>query len=178
MKRALAALAVLAAAAALLVREFQGEAGEPEPEMAGPGYLPRGAPLTAPEGPAPLPGFRRIDFHELSAYDYDPEADNIPDEIRSLDGSSVELKGVMYYGVEDPARVTDFHLMPNHYVCCFGTPRMNEVVRVTLRPGLTTRYVLDYYLVRGTIEVGAARDAAGRVLHLYRIREAEARILR
>lgn len=178
MKRALAALALLAASAALLLWRPWGEAAEPPAEMAGPGYLPPGAPLSAPEGPAPLPGFRRIDFNELSAYDYDPEADNIPDEIRALDGRGVELKGVMYYGVEDPTRVVDFHLMPNHYVCCFGTPRTNEVVRVSLRPGLVTRYVLDYYLVRGTFEVGAVRDDAGRVLHLYRIREAEVSILK
>ena len=82
----------------------------------------------------------------------------------------------MYYGVEDPMRVVDFHLMPNHYVCCFGTPRMNEVVRVEMKPGTSTRYLLDYYLVRGTIDVGAVRDDAGRVLYLYRIRDAEVEI--
>ncbi|MGQ0612181.1 MAG: DUF3299 domain-containing protein [Planctomycetaceae bacterium] len=149
----------------------------PPPDRAGPGYIPPEAPTEAPEGPPPRPGAQRTDFDELSGYDYDPEADVIPDSILALHGKTVELKGVMYYGVDDPANVTEFHFMPNHYVCCFGTPRTNEIVKVSMKPGTKTHYLLNYYLVRGTLEVGAARDAKGRVLHLYRIRDAEVEIL-
>jgi hypothetical protein len=78
----------------------------------------------------------------------------------------------MYYAVADADHVTDFYLMPNHMVCCFGTPRINEAVDVKLRPGLVTRYVLNYFLVRGILDVAAVRDDRGRVLYLYRIREA------
>jgi len=149
----------------------------PPPDRAGPGYIPPGAPTQAPEGPPPRPGTQRTDFNELSGYDYDPEADVIPDSILALHERFVELKGVMYYGVDDPANVTEFHFMPNHYVCCFGTPRTNEIVKVTMKPGTKTNYFLNYYLVRGTLEVGAKRDAKGRVLHLYWIRDAEVEVL-
>jgi len=174
-----ALLLVVAAAGGLAYWKWPkaGEAQEPPIERAGPGYLPAGAPTGPPPAPAPPEGFAGIEFATLSAFDYDPEVDNVPDEIRALDGTRVQLVGVMYYGVDDPMRVVEFHLMPNHGICCFGTPRTNEVVRVELRPGLATRYVLDYYVVRGTIDVRAVRDAKGRVLHLYRIRDAEADVL-
>ena len=155
-----------------------GDATEPAPpaEMAGPGFIPEGAPSRPPAAPPPRKGAVAIDFDLLSGYDYDPEADVIPEEVEQLDGKLVELRGVMYYGVEDP--VTEFYLMPNHMICCFGTPRLNEVVEVTLKPKTRTQYVLNYYLIRGRLEVGAVLDEEGQVLCLYRIRDAEAEVLR
>ena len=152
-------------------------ADPPRRDMAGPGYIPSGAPLEAPPAPPPRPGGRAIDFDLLSYYDYDPEADVIPEEVLELDGEIVELRGVMYYGVEDPDRVTAFFLMPNHMICCYGTPRLNEYVEVGLAEGRVTQYVLNYYLVRGRLRVGAVRDDQDRVVCLYRILDAEASVL-
>lgn len=153
--------------------------GDPSParERVAPGFLPPSAPLRAPPAPAPAAGAVTVPYDQLSYFDYDPEADVIPEDVLALDGRRIELIGVMYYGVEDPDRVTEFYLMPNHMVCCYGTFRINEAVEVTLRPGLRTQYVLNYYLVRGTLHVGAVRDDRGRVLHLYRVDGAEAEIL-
>jgi hypothetical protein len=146
-------------------------------EMAGPGYLPEDAPLQPPPAPKPRKGARAIDFDTLSAFDYDPEADVVPDDVRALDGKLVELRGVMYYAVEDPDNVTDFYLMPNHMICCFGTPRLNEAVQVRQKRGRSTEYVLNYYLVRGTLHVGAVRNEAGVAICLYRITDAEVETL-
>jgi hypothetical protein len=146
-------------------------------EMVGPGYLPTGTPLSAPPAPPPRDGAESIPFDLLSYYDYDPEADVIPEDVLALDGKRIELIGVMYYGVENPDRVTEFYLMPNHMVCCYGTFRLNEAVEVTLKPGRTTRYLLNYYLIRGILHVGAVRDAEDRVLCLYRIAEAAAEVM-
>jgi hypothetical protein len=146
-------------------------------EMVAPGYLPADAPRSAPRAPPPRAGATSVSFDLLSYFDYDPEADVIPDDVLALDGKRIELVGVMYYGVDDPDRVTGFYLMPNHMVCCYGTFRLNEAVEVELRPGLKTRYVLDYFLVRGTLHVGAIRDEEDRVLALYRITDAEADVL-
>jgi hypothetical protein len=146
-------------------------------EMVGPGYLPANAPRSAPTPPPPRADATSVSFDLLSYYDYDPEADVIPDEVLALDGKRVELVGVMYYGVDNPDRVTEFYLMPNHMVCCYGTFRINEAVEVALRPGLKTQYALNYFVVRGTIHVGAIRDEEDRVLALYRITGAEAEIL-
>lgn len=147
-------------------------------EMVGPGYMPADAPRSAPQPPPPRAGATSVGFDLLSYFDYDPEADVIPEEVAALDGKRIELVGVMYYGVDDPDRVTEFYLMPNHMVCCYGTFRINEAVEVELRPGLKTRYALDYFLVRGTLHVGAIRDEEDRVLALYRISDAEAETLR
>ncbi len=149
----------------------------PDREMAGPGFLPEGAPLEAPAAPKPRKGAKAIDFDTLSAFDYDPEADIIPDEVLELDGKLVELRGVMYYAVEDANKVTDFFLMPNHMICCFGTPRLNEAVEVTQPKGKSTQYVLNYYLIRGKLSVGAVRDDQGIVLCLYRLTNAEVEVL-
>ena len=146
-------------------------------EMAGPGYIPTGAPLRPPPAPPPRKGARSIDFDLLSYFDYDPEVDAIPDEVLELDGKVVELRGVMYYSVEDPDRVTDFYSMPNHMVCCFGIPRTNEIVEVFLKPKTYTQYVLNYYLIRGKLSVGAVRDDEDRVLCLYRITDAEVEVM-
>lgn len=171
------AAAVLLCALVLSAYALSLRPGTVRREIAGPGYLPAGAPLTAPRAPPPREGAIAIDFETLSAFDYDPESDLIPDDVRALDGRRVELRGVMYYAVADPDRVTDFYLMPNHMICCFGTPRVNEAVEVKVRPGFVTRYVLDYFLVRGLLDVGAVRDERGRVLYLYRIRDAVAEVL-
>ncbi|MHC4930718.1 MAG: DUF3299 domain-containing protein [Planctomycetota bacterium] len=146
-------------------------------EMAGPGYLPQSAPLRAPPLPPPRNGATAIDFDLLAGFDYDPEADVIPDEILALDGAKVELAGVMYYAVADPDRVTDFFLMPNHMICCFGTPRLNEAVEVIQRKGISTQYLLNYFLVRGRLRVGQVLSDDGRLLCLYRITDAEAEVL-
>ena len=150
---------------------------DPMREVAGPGYIPEGAPTEAPAAPKPRKGATAIDFDTLSAFDYDPEVDIIPDEVLKLDGKLVELRGVMYYAVDDVDKVTDFYLMPNHMVCCYGTPRLNEAVQVTQPKGKSTQYVLNYYLIRGKLSVGAVRDEEGEVLCLYRLTDAEVEVL-
>jgi len=145
--------------------------------MVAPGYMPTDTPLKPPPAPPPREGAQRVDFDQLAAFDYDPEADYVPDEVMALDGKVVELIGVMYYGVEDPRKVTGFYMMPNHMICCYGTWRYNEVVEVRLRPRLVTQYVLNYYLVRGKLSIRAIRDEEGNFLVLYRIDDAEVEVL-
>jgi len=172
-------LALLAGSAWLLLPRARTEAedpGTPMP-MAGPGYLPPGAPVDPPPAPPPHPGHTAVDFALLAGFDYDPEADVVPEEVRELDGRLVELRGVLYYGIPDPERVTEFYLMPNHLICCFGTPRPNDTVAVTLREGLVIRYSLAFQLVRGRLRVEPLRDEAGNLLALYAIDDAQAEAL-
>jgi hypothetical protein len=172
-----AALTWVALACADSAPEAAKPTATPGRDMAGPGYIPEGTPREAPPAPRPRAGAVSIDFNTLSYYDYDPEVDLIPDEVLALDGKRVELRGVMYYGVDDPDRVTEFYLMPNHMVCCYGIPRHNEIVEVVLKPETHTQYVLNYYLIRGVMRVGAVRDDQDRVLYLYRIEDAAAEIM-
>jgi hypothetical protein len=174
---ALFLLLLAAGAVYLLWPEPRESQAAPVREMAGPGYIPPGAPTEPPAAPEPREGAIAIDFDLLAAFDYDPEVDLIPDEVLALDGKRVELRGVMYYAVEDPERVTEFYSMPNHMICCFGIPRSNEVVEVILRPDTHTQYLLEYFLIRGTLHVGAVRDEEDRVLCLYRITDAAVEVL-
>jgi len=48
---------------------------------------------------------------------------------------------------------------------------------VRLPEGEATEYLLDYYLVRGRLEVGPFYDEAGLPLCLYRIEDAEVEFL-
>ncbi len=173
-------VALLVLVAVVKLWAFQEPAGpevSPSNEIAGPGFIPTGAPTEAPPAPAPRKGALSIDFDVLAAFDYDPEANVIPDDVLALHGRLVELRGVMYYGVDDIDSVSEFYLMPSHLVCCFGTPRANDTVKVDLKSGTHTQYVLNYYLIRGRLEVGLIRDEEGNALALYRIPNAEAEVL-
>lgn len=175
---ALPGLLLAIAAALWLARDRDGpRAPESPPPMAGPGYLPTEAPLIPPPLPSPHKGAISVDFSTLAGFEYDAEAGVVPDEVAALDGRLVELAGVMYYGVTEPGHVTEFYLMPNHLVCCFGTPRPNDTVEVTLPEGEATHYVLQYYLVRGHLAVEPVYDEQGYLLALYSIPDASVAIL-
>ena len=149
----------------------------PDRDLPGPGYIPEGAPLKPPPAAPPRAGYKTIDFDTLSAFDYDAEANVVPEDVEALSGTLVELIGVMYYGVEDPNHVEEFYVMASHLVCCFGTPRANDTVSVKLKNGAHTQYVMNYYRIRGRITVELLRDEAGNALALYRITDAEAEVL-
>jgi len=141
--------------------------------MASKGFLPPGAPVTPPARPTPRRGARPADFADLAGFEFEIESATVPDAIEALRGQVIEVIGVMYFSVEDPDRVAEFYLMPNHMICCFGTPRINQIVDVRLPAGSATRYTLDYYLVRGVLEIGPFFDEDGLALCLYRIANAE-----
>ncbi|MEM8883424.1 MAG: DUF3299 domain-containing protein [Planctomycetota bacterium] len=151
--------------------------GMSERVMAAKGFIPPDAPLQPPPRPRPRRGARPADFEDLSGFEFDEEAGIVPEAIRALDGEMVEVIGVMYFVVDDPARVVEFFLMPDHTVCCYGTPRLNQILEVTLPAGRATEYLLDYYLIRGRLEIGPFYDEEGLALCLYRIADAEVEIL-
>jgi hypothetical protein len=151
--------------------------GMSERVMASRGFIPPGAPLRAPPRPAPRHGAVAVGFDQLAGFEFSPESGVVPDAVQALEGRLVEVIGVMYYSVPDPARVTEFFLMPDHSVCCFGTPRANQIIDVRLPKGEETEYVLDYYLVRGRLRVGPFYDDTGLLLCLYLIEDASVEFL-
>ena len=145
--------------------------------MASKGFIPPGAPLQPPPRPAPREGFAPVEFAQLAGFDFEAEGGAIPDAVAALAGRPIELIGVMYFAVEDPDDVRAFYLMPDHTVCCFGTPRINQIVEVLLPEGAATVYVLDYYLIRGVLRIGPFFDEHGLPLCLYRIADAQVELL-
>jgi len=183
--RALLAVILLGAIGIALLLTTAEWAGEEESSersiservMASQGFIPPGAPLKPPPRPAPRDGALALDFSTLAGFEYELEGGALPDEVASYDGKQVELIGVMYFAVADPANVTEFFLMPDHTVCCFGTPRVNQIVEVLLPEGDATEYVLDYYLIRGVLQIGPFFDEHGLPLCLYRIADAKVEFL-
>ena len=133
--------------------------------------------MEPPDRPTPRKGAVAADFADLAGFEYEMEGGELPPDIEALRNRAVEVIGVMYFSVEDPDHVTGFYLMPDHTVCCFGTPRINQILDVQLPDERATEYSLEYFLVRGVLEVGPFFDDSGLALCLYRIRDAEVEIL-
>lgn len=135
------------------------------------------APITPPARPSPRRGAHAVNFAELAGFEFEFESGAVLDAIEAFRGKVVEVIGVMYFSVEDPDQVAEFYLMPDQMVCCFGTPRINQIVDVRLPKGVSTRYTLDYYLIRGVLEIGPFHDDDGLALCLYRVANAEVEFL-
>jgi hypothetical protein len=120
-------------------------------------------------------GYLDIGFDKLGAYKFevtdamvagvaDPAAtakkisDQIPTDIKALDRKRVAVKGFMLPLYVRHARVTQFLLLRNQMMCCYGiTPRMNEWIVVNMPGGVHS--VMDRTItVYGTLNVGESRE--------------------
>lgn len=99
-----------------------------------------------------LAGFEYVEAEPGSA---DRSTDQIPREIRALDGREVGVRGFMLPIRMDGGLVREFLLMRDQSMCCFGViPRINEWVAVTMS-GRGVRAMMDQPVtVFGTLRVG------------------------
>ena len=95
--------------------------------------------------------------------------EQIPADVRALDGKPVSLKGFMLPIQLEGAQTTDFLLLKNQMLCCYGTtPRITEWVNVRMG-GKGVKVVLDQPLaVCGTFHVGELREN-GDLVGIYRL---------
>lgn len=133
----------------------------------------------APE-PEALPGHQPLTFGYLSSFPYEVNDDGtvaelpdgtksrVPESFLQLDGSQVSLSGFMVPLALDGSEVTDFVLVKNQLLCCYGqAPRMNEWVFVTMQKPVTVN-VDKPIAVSGTLSVGEDK-VASQVLSIYRL---------
>ena len=125
-----------------------------------------------------------ISFDLLGNYDYyepffdfgkkvDGNKSKIPDNIKSLNGKNVCIRGYFYpTDLTTGGNVTDFLLLRNQIYCCFGDAvRINEWISAVMSNGkpfkasFTARPVTLY----GTLEVSKKYDEASSV-NLYRMK--------
>jgi len=93
----------------------------------------------------------------------------IPDFIKSLDNRKIALQGFMLPLKLENARATEFLIMKNRSMCCFGLPlRINEWVHVRMK-GDGVKSIMDVPLtVYGTLHVGEI-DKNGRISSIYQL---------
>lgn len=114
-------------------------------------------------------GFLKAGFEVLADYPfkapvYDPAEnpsatpptgeEQIPVQVKALDGSRIEVAGYMIPVLLKDGLVTEFLLVKDAAMCCFGTvPNMNEWIVVKMDKGV--RPVMDVALkLYGTLSVG------------------------
>jgi hypothetical protein len=131
-------------------------------------------------------GYTAISFEQLSAFQFsvtDQMLDNkkdalagsrqilgqIPDEVRALDHKEISLRGFMLPMKLDGKRTTEFLLLKNRGLCCYGAPpKITEWVNVHVN-GKGVRPVMDEPItVCGTFHIGDVREN-GELLGIYRL---------
>jgi len=123
-------------------------------------------------------GYLDVSFAKLSSYRYIfPEVDDaemvpdqIPESIKKLNGKKVAVRGFMLPVRQKNGRITEFLLLKDQSMCCFGTmPGMNEWIHVIMKPGQSCRMVWDIPVTAfGTFEVGEVFEN-GVLMTIYRL---------
>ncbi len=146
---------------------FVEEEGRGEEEAAI-GFEPMPRPVAPPPEPEVRPpgleDYEDVTFDKLASYPYEvfelkegvTPREQIPASVRTLDTKKVAIKGFMLPYRNNGESVTEFILLRNQGLCCFGmVPRMNEWVHVTMAPGTGAPYAIDLPItVFGTLAVG------------------------
>jgi hypothetical protein len=132
---------------------------EPKPKP------PEPEPAAKPQG---LEDYEDVTFDKLGSYKYEMEElhegdapkEQIPDSIHALSGRKIAIKGFMIPYRNNGESVTEFILLRNQGLCCFGTvPRMNEWIHVAMAPGKGAPYAMDVPItVFGTLDVKETWD--------------------
>jgi hypothetical protein len=112
------------------------------------------------------------DLRTLSDFELDPvngRTADIPRQFRDLDGQRVRLAGQMWAPYRAEGRVRDFDLVYSIANCCFsGVPKVQHLVKSSVRDGGSVPYATGRVDVVGTLHVGVRSDADG-IESVYRL---------
>lgn len=102
------------------------------------------------------------DLRTLSSFDFDQvngRTGDIPKEFRDLDGKRVKVTGQMWAARQADGRVRDFELVYSIASCCFsGQPKIQHIVKATLRGGASAPYATGRVDATGILHVGVQRS--------------------
>jgi hypothetical protein len=145
--------------------------------------MPAEAPKTPPEV---VDGYLKLGFDRLGSYPFvpptfdptvDPKAvpptgeEQIPAEVKSWNGRKVLVAGFMMPLKMEQGLVTEFLLMKNTLMCCYGTPpNLNELILVKTAHGVHAQMdqPISFY---GQLKVGATFDN-GYLSGIYQLEDA------
>ncbi len=93
--------------------------------------------------PAKADGYENVGFDRLASFNYTPPetetagpTDQIPERIKALDQKKVAVTGFMLPTKMDKGLVTEFLLVKDAMMCCYGAmPRINEWIVVKMAGG-------------------------------------------
>jgi len=136
--------------------------------------------------PEVVDGYLKLGFDRLGSYPFvpppfdptvDPKAvpptgeEQIPAEVKSWNGRKVVVAGFMMPLKMDKGLVTEFLLLKNTLLCCYGTaPNLNEVILVKMKRGV--RALMDQPIsFYGELKVGATFDN-GYMSGIYQLEDA------
>jgi hypothetical protein len=124
--------------------------------------LATGALLLRGAEPAKVDGYENVGFDRLASYSYTPPetetakpADQIPAKIKALDQKKVAVTGFMLPTKMDKGLVTEFLLVKDAMMCCYGAmPKVNEWVVVKMN-GAGVKPLMDLPITfEGKLRVG------------------------
>jgi len=130
------------------------------------------------ERPPGLEDHEDLTFDKIAGYQYEvksaeeaaEEPEQIPASIRALHGRKIAIRGFMVPYRNDGDQVSEFILLRNQGLCCFGiVPRMNEWIHVRMAPGESAPYAIDVPItVFGKLEVGEVYENKA-LMSVYRM---------
>ncbi len=103
---------------------------------------------------------RRMTLAQLGNFQYDAlNGGNIPDDVKALNGMTVQLRGYMI-PINEGRAVTKFVLVPDLFACCFGQPpELQHTATVVCPPGKGVPYFADEILVTGRLAIEEVRES-------------------
>ena len=112
-----------------------------------------------------LAGFNAIVTYEVVDADkpgfyYAPRLTTpIPDAVKALDGRKVEVTGFMLPLRQEQGLVTEFILLRNQSLCCFGRPpKINEWVHVRMKDGGVKTVMDQPVTISGKLQVAQYKE--------------------
>ena len=132
------------------------------------------------------PGYFPIEFRTLSGFSFTvtdqmaaPSSNpartaavimgQIPTDVQALDEKPVSLKGFMLPVRLEGSLTSDFLLLKNQSLCCYGvTPKITEWVNVLMKGGGVKVNMDQPVVVCGTFHVGELREN-GELVGIYRL---------
>lgn len=137
----------------------------------------------APTSTAPAASeYATVGFDNLASYNFevddapltntaagDKANDQIPARVKALDDKKVSIKGFMLPLKVSDGVVTEFLIMKDQSMCCYGTvPKITEWVSVKA-PGQHIKPIMDQPVsICGTLHVGAMREN-GYLIGIYQM---------
>jgi hypothetical protein len=137
------------------------------------------AAAVSPKAPEPKPasndgGYQTVGFDKLASYNFevlddapvtnlnagpDKADDQIPARVKAFNEKKVSIRGFMLPLKVDNGKVTEFLIMKDQSLCCYGaTPKINEWVSVKIG-GRGIKPIMDQPVsMLGTLHVGAMRE--------------------
>jgi hypothetical protein len=127
--------------------------------------------------PPDIPGTKPLTWELLRSYEYQPGLEGMPETIRSLDGERVVMIGFLMT-VFEYDDIHTFHLVANHWSCCYGVPPgLEGAVSVELKAGEEgLPNTMKPLRVIGTLRVKEIKESE-IVYAIYSLEDAEALIM-